>query len=192
MSDLSTTAPRGRGHLDFSAIEAARSELLASEQFGLLRFHDAARFWLAEHRREISEPTYKNYQHMLVPLEEAFGDRPLNEIDWPLVEGYQIWRQKPWFDERSQRTFRAGYSPINHECSMLAQILARAGLWAAIARFYKPLKRPKTRAGRALEPEEQARLFSVAWANPYWKVAYCASLITVNTTAGPAKSATST
>ena len=103
----------------------------------------------------------------------------------PMSRAIKIWRQKPWFDERSQRTFRPGYSPINHEVSALQQILARAGLWTKIARFDKPLKQPKTRVGRALEPEEKAKLFAVAWSNPYWRVAYCASLLTVNTTAGP-------
>ena len=83
------TAGGGRGQLDFSAIEAARLKLIAAEQFGLLRFREAAEVWLAEHRRDISDATYKNYQHMLVPLNEAFGDRPLNEIDAADVEGYQ-------------------------------------------------------------------------------------------------------
>jgi len=182
---MQTAVSSGRGHPDFSAIEAARLKLIAAEQFGLLCFKDAAEVWLAEHRRDISDATCNNYEHMLIPLTEAFGDRPLNEIDAADVEGYQIWRQKPWFDERSQRTFRAGYSPINHECSMLRQILDRAGLWTKkIAGFYKPLKQPKTRAGHALEPEERARLLAVAKGNPYWTVAYHATMLTLNTTAG--------
>jgi integrase len=173
------------GHINCAPCEAARLKVVAPAEFGLLRFVDAAPVWLGEHRREIADATLGNYRHMLVPLTTFFGELPLNEIHIGHVEEYQKWRQMPWYDERSRRTFRAGYSPINHECSTLAQIMGRAGLWIDIARFYKPLKQPKTKAGKALEPEEQTRLFSVAWSNPYWRVAYCCALITVNTTAGP-------
>jgi hypothetical protein len=65
MSHLAVVAS-GRGPLDFSAIGAARQKLIAAEQFGLLRFRDASAFWLAEHRRDISDATYKNYGNYLL------------------------------------------------------------------------------------------------------------------------------
>lgn len=171
------------GHVDCPLCESRRKKHLNEADFGLLYFRDAAPFWLAERKPELSEGSIHNYEQHLHWLSEFFGDMPLNEVEIIHVEAYQEWRQQPRWDEKARRTFRAGYSPINHEISALQQILATAGLWTEIEKFYRPLKQPKTRAGRALEPEEQQRLFATAWSNPYWQVAYCAALTTINTSA---------
>lgn len=172
------------GHVDCPLCEPARLRIIAPAEFGLLRFRDAARVWLGERRPELAEGSIRNYQNHFRWLNEFFGELVLHEVHIGHVHEYQKWRQQPRYDERAHRTFRAGYSPINHELSALQQILARAGLWTEIAKFYKPLRQPKTRIGRALEEEEQERLFVVASSNKRWKVAYLCALITANTTAG--------
>jgi integrase len=75
---------------------------------------------------------------------------------------------------------------MNHEINCLAQILRTVGLWAPLAKVYKQLKVPKSGPGIAMLPEEEQYLFELAMnGSQSWKVAYCTSLITNHTTAGP-------
>jgi integrase len=113
-----------------------------------------------------------------------FSELPLNDVHIGHVEQYQKWRQEPR-QHADGSTHQAGPSEINHEINTLAQILGRAGLWMEIKKFYRPLPLPKKPVGKALTDEEEERLFIAASADPRWKVAYCASLLTVNTSAGP-------
>src|ERR1017187_5697330 len=147
---LLTTVPgHTAGHVSCPVCETARRKIMPPADFALMHFNDAASAWLNEHKAEIGERTKRNYDNNLRFLGEFFGEMPLREIHIGHVQQYQEWRQRPRFDDKARRTWTAGYSPINHECSALAQILGRAGLWLDIARFYRPLKQPKTRAGVA-------------------------------------------
>jgi integrase len=180
---MSTPAGHTPGHVNCPLCEAARLRVLPPAEFALLHFRDAGRLWLAEKRRDLSEGSIRNYHQHLRWLNEFFGDLSLGEIHIGHVQEYQKWRQEPRYDEVARRTFRAGYSPINHEVSALQQILDRGALWIEVQKFYRPLKQPKARVGQALDPQDQERLFAVAWSNPYWQVAYCAALISINTSA---------
>lgn len=75
---------------------------------------------------------------------------------------------------------------IHHESSCLGQVMARAGLWADIKRFYEPLRLPKTE-GIALSRAEEEHLFAPARIKTKWFVAYYCGLISRNTTAGPSE-----
>jgi hypothetical protein len=57
-------------------------------------------------------------------------------------------------------------------------------LWDEIGRFYEPLFVPRSKAGFALEPEEERHLFEVASKNSRWLVAYLASVLARNTCLG--------
>lgn len=83
------------------------------------------------------------------------------------------------------RMGRAGASIINHECSVIQQMLKRIGRWPEIAPNYQPLRLPKESPHRALTVEEEDRLYRVGASNPAWEVAYCAFVISINTSAGP-------
>jgi integrase len=170
-------------HLNCPACEASRLKIIRPAEFGLLRFCDAGPFWLKEKSLAIAEHSVRDYQDYLKGLLQFFGELPLNEIHIGHIQEYQKWRQQP--RALRGRVRSAGPSMINHEVNMLAQILDRAGLWFEIKRFYKPLRLPKSKVGRALDDEEARRLLMVAGSNPRWKVAFWGSLITANTTAGP-------
>jgi integrase len=76
-----------------------------------------------------------------------------------------------------------GNRTINMEIGVLRKILKRWKLWGALFEHYRALPEPKD-IGRALSPSEESRLFAVASSRPEWTVAFCASLIAANTTAG--------
>src|SRR5207245_10072353 len=54
---------------------------------------------------------------------------------------------------------------------------------ARIADGYKPLPENKQGPGRALQPEQEKRLFETACQKPGWQDAYYAALVAANTTA---------
>jgi integrase len=83
------------------------------------------------------------------------------------------------------RMARAGASCINKECSVLQQMLKRIGCWPEIKAHYQPLPLPKESPHRALTPQEEDRLYRVGASNPHWEVAYCAFVLSINTSAGP-------
>jgi len=83
------------------------------------------------------------------------------------------------------RLLRAGASAINHECSLLQQMLKRLSLWSEIATDYEPLPLPKESPHRALTVGEEERLYRAGMSNPNWEVEYCAYVISINTTCGP-------
>jgi integrase len=47
------------------------------------------------------------------------------------------------------------------------------------------MKLPKESIHRALTPQEEERLYRIGATNPHWEVAYCAFILSINTTAGP-------
>lgn len=81
--------------------------------------------------------------------------------------------------------WRAGASCINKECSVLQQMLKRIGSWGEIVEHYQPLPLPKESPHLALTPQEEACLYRIGASNPKWEVAYCAFVISINTTCGP-------
>lgn len=180
--------PPGHDHTPGHACpvcDANRQETLKTTEFGALRFRDAAPYWLAEHAPEIGPKTLRGYQYYLQALTRFFGDLGLREIHIGHLREYQEWRQIPYKDD-CNRTLSAGPSAINHELNTLKQIMERAGLWIEIGRLYHQLKAPKSRVGCALTHEEEERLFMVAAAGGRrWEVAFCAELLSANTTAGP-------
>ena len=157
-----------------------------------LTFAAAAGEWLKT-RRRISDSSTTLYRSYIAELERFFGAMKLSEIHIGNVEAYQTYRQE---QIRASRRHRArlsadakpqpsdGASRINHEVGCLGQVMARAGLWTEVKRFYEPLPLPKTE-GMALSPEEEEHLFNVARRRPRWFVAYCCGILSRNTTAGP-------
>lgn len=162
------------GHLNCPACGEIRDKMIAPAELARLQFRDAAQIWLKSREGTIGARTLKEYAYWITYLGKFFDQLKLEDIHPGHVESYQ-----------SERGKTVGPVPINHECSVLTQILKRAGLWHRIEPHYKPRSLPRPTAGRAMEPEEEKRLFETASRKPRWKVAYCCMLITTNTTAGP-------
>jgi hypothetical protein len=135
---------------------------------------EAASLWLESRRPYLSPRTFHDYKGYIKILNGYFGEMRLTEIGPDEIRAYQ-----------RMRMARAGASCINKECSVLQQMLKRIGRWPEIAANYQPLALPKESPHRALTPLEEDRLYRIGAANPKWEVAYCAFVLSINTTCGP-------
>jgi integrase len=151
-----------------------------SPDIGQMLFPLAAEIWLATRIPYISGKTLHEYELNIRTLSPFFSATKLGEITSDQIRAYQ----------QKRREALCGPSGINHECSVLQQMLKRIGRWADIEHDYQALPLPKSGRGRALEPEEKERLFKLSETNPNWEAAFLFALILVNTTAGPKESAT--
>jgi integrase len=134
----------------------------------------AAAAWLESRRPYLSPRTYGDYKHKITILAQFFGSLRLTEISADEIRAYQ-----------RMRMARAGAYCINKECGILEQMLKRIGRWPEIAANYQPLPAPKESRHRALSPQEIEKLSRIGATNPGWEVAYCAFLLSINTSCGP-------
>lgn len=154
-------------------------ELLPTIALTQLPFAQAARAWLETRRAYISAKTFHEYELNIKTLSVFFSDFRLQEISGDQIRAYQ-----------QMRRAKCGPFAINHECSVLQQMLKRIGRWADVAPNYQALPLPKEKRGRALRDEQKERLLRLAASNPNWEAAFLFALISVNTTAGPKETAT--
>ena len=155
-------------------IKRALEESMRVVALTTLLFGQAADNWLETRRPYIGQRTQSDYSNYIKTLNTYFGEMRLPEIDADHIRAYQ-----------KMRMARAGASAINHECSVLQQMLKRIGHWSTIQADYQPLKLPKESPHRALTVDEEDRLYRIGASNPNWDVAFCAFVISINTTAGP-------
>src|SRR6185312_8368784 len=87
-------------------------------------FRDAGPLWLQSRKLYIARSTYRDYEVYLRTLSDFFGQIALENIDGNHVREYQIFRSRA-----------CGASAINHETSVLQQILKRVDCWREIADF---------------------------------------------------------
>jgi len=168
------------GHLACPACDLARKRMLDPTFLASLCFCEAAAVWLDGHKARISLGSVRDYSNCIKALTPFFSALRLNQIHAGHFEQYQKLRSEGLNGMR-----KAGPSRVNHELNTLSQVLRRAGLWGELASYYKPLRLPRPKVGCAISGEDEERLFRLAASNHRWKVAYCCSLITANTTAGP-------
>src|SRR5205814_5076530 len=105
-------------------------------------FPEAGERWLATRTPYISPKTFHEYELNLRTIGKAFGEAKLCEITADQIRTYQAMRTSQ----------HCGPSGVNHECSVLQQMLKRIGRWAEMAHDYQALPRPGSGRGRALEP----------------------------------------
>lgn len=149
-------------------------ELVQTPALTQLPFADAAKAWLETRRAYLSLRTFSDYAQYITTLDIYFHDIRLQEITPDQIRAYQ-----------RMRMTRAGASRINQECCCLQQMLKRIGRWEYFVHDYQPLPKRRESPGRALSPNERARLFDTARRYIGWEMAYLFALISVNTTAGP-------
>jgi integrase/DNA-binding protein Fis len=141
------------------------------------RFEDAASMWLQFHGVYVERGTVKFYRDKIRALKKVFSDKELSQITDRAIADYQRLR----ITGSAPFTRKGGPETVNRECNALSQILKAAGLEPKYRKF--PVK--PSSLGRALLPEEEKRLFETAALFKRWQVAYWASIISANTTAGP-------
>ena len=161
-------------HLHCPACNEYLVRVQAPAVVGKMRFSVAAPLWLADHKAAIAAKTHADYEFFIRCLNRFFGELPLEAIHMGHMNAYV-----------AERSATVGACSINHELNTLKQVLECAGEWSEIAKFYKPMKVPKSTVGQALEPKDEDRLFRVASTNHRWQIAYWSSVLTATTTAGP-------
>jgi integrase len=142
-------------------------------------FQQAAEAWLETRKPFISLKTYHEYELNIKTISRFFGEMRPSEITADQIRAYQ-----------KMRLEHCGPYAINHECSVIQQILKRVGRWPAVGSDYCPLPLPKELRGRVLSDAEKRRLFDLAHSNPNWQAAYLFAQISINTSAGPKETMT--
>lgn len=168
------------GHVNCPACEETRLAMVTPKELAAHFFPKAAELWLASHSKHISARTIKDYKNWTSILARFFSQLTLQSIHIGHIEEYQTQRLNGLVTGK-----KVGPVAVNHELTVLVQILKRAGLWGNLAPHYQPLTIPRSTRGMALTAEQEARLFREATLNPRWRVAYWCALISANTTAGP-------
>jgi hypothetical protein len=104
-------------------------------------------------------------------LGKAFGETKLREITADQIRAYQAMRTSQ----------KCGPSAVNHECSVLQQMLKRIGKWNEIEHQYQALRLLDRGPGRVLSPEERTRLFQVSARKENWEGAFLFAVLSINT-----------
>jgi integrase len=143
-------------------------------------FPQAAEAWLASRTPYISTKTFHEYQLNIVTLSKFFGEMTPRQISADQIRMYQ----------RMRLSQQCGPSGINHEGSVLQQLLKRIGRWDEIGPDHEPLPLPKEPRGRVLTDEEKQKLFQVAKTNANWEATFLFAMLSINTTMGPKETLT--
>ncbi|MGH9516356.1 MAG: tyrosine-type recombinase/integrase [Terriglobales bacterium] len=140
-----------------------------------LKFRDGIELFLESRRPFIRPHTLRDYNYCLKHLVPYFGDMLPTEITADHLREYQV-----------QRYEEAGSSWVNHECSVVQQLLKRCNLWEQnVGTGYQPLPLPKDGPGRCLTDEEEERLLRAGSSQPRWVDVYLFTLLSLHTTMGP-------
>ncbi len=153
--------------------EAQTSGTLSSLDCAGITVERSAEMYLSEREAVVSASTIRFERDALKPVTRHIGSLFIGRIVPETLSSYIAARKSEGIGNRT----------VNMEIGVLRKILKRWKLWDALSAHYRALPEPKD-IGRALSPSEESRLFAVASSKPEWTVAFCASLIAANTTAG--------
>jgi integrase len=152
-------------------------ELNDARKLGKMPLREAGQAWLETRKPFLDPRTISDYAFYIDTMVKFFGNVSLESLANPdLFRAYQLERSKT-----------CGASTINHELSVLQQLLKRIRRWDAVKPFYEALPLPKESCGRALTPDEERRLIQAGASNPGWARAYNLMLLSLHTAAGPAE-----
>lgn len=178
------------GHVDCPACEATLEDTLGHDPDSLLsqKFSIAAAVWLQTRKPYLKERTFYMYGHHIETLDKFFGELPVGKIHLGMLREYQKARVNnamplPGGEFNKAWHRKAGSSIINHELSIMQQILKRAGKWKAIAHHYEPLPLPPEQKPKVMTEQEERRLFDIAASSAEFEIAFLVASLSVNTTA---------
>jgi integrase len=159
----------------------AREGKLASgmtAEFARLGFEAALDRYLAElfvDRQDNARDPRKSWEGRLTEcLRPFFASKRLNQIAADDVRAFQAHRLQEGKHPNS----------VNHEVKALLRLLKRAKLASRLRDDVK-LLRVQREPRQMLMPSEKQRLFETASTKPEWQTAYCAALLTANTSMRP-------
>jgi integrase len=137
-----------------------------------LAFDEAVDRYLETRRLDLQNPQHE--ADLAKPARAFFKGRRLNQVGAEDIRAYQAHR------------LAQGKHPntVNHEVKMLLRLLKRAKLRHLLSGDLKllPVKREPR---QMLTPADKQRLFEKASSRPEWQTAYCAALLTANTSMRP-------
>jgi integrase len=157
--------------------------------FATMLFRDAAVYWMNLRRQSTSlKPrAHDATQGNLDALLKFFGALRLCDITPGHIRGYQIARLANVVRVRGQEMHpwkrKAGNMLVNHEISVVGQMLTHCRLWQNVRPFYFPLSVKQWSPRTVLTEDEEERLFDVASRHPEASLAYWVACITNNTSA---------
>jgi len=147
----------------------------------------AAGVWMRLRRQSMSlhARTHEATQGYLDALAKFLGALRLCDITPGHVRGYQIARLHNFVRQGGKDLHPwqhcAGHMLINHEISVLGQMLKHCRLWQRIQPFYFPLSVKQWSPRTILTEDEEERLFKIAASHPEAALAYHVAVITNNT-----------
>ena len=117
-----------------------------------------------------SAKTIAREQRMFKNVLKFFGKtKPVRSIHLQLIRRYQIERRK-----HISRTMNQPVGPraINYEMLLLKGVMGYARCWTAELEVgYRPLREPKSRAGKVATGEQLKNMIYAAMAHPEWQLA---------------------
>lgn len=135
-------------------------------------FDKAAENWLAGRAHTVARNTHRLECNLVKSLRAVFDKRRLGDLTADDIRGYQV-----------QRLAAVSSRTVNLEVKILRGIMRTAKLWARIADDYRRVPENGQGPGRALSPEDEKHLFTVAARKPEWEAAFYAATLAANTTA---------
>ena len=159
--------------------------------FSALPFSQVIPLWreIRKQQTKLKERTHESTDEYMNQLEVFFGPIRLCDISPGHLREYQLARKANILVVDGVETMPwkrpAGNSYINHELSVLQQILKHCKLWGKINLYYSPLQVPKwsPREDLLLSEEEEEHLFAACKGDPEVELAYWVACITNNTSA---------
>jgi integrase len=157
------------------------------EDLADMKFRDAAEIWIESRAVALRGRTPKFNRQMISSLNKFIGDLRVRDIQVEHIEAYQKARQEnavivggrtvsPWKKP-------AGPSCVNHETSVIQQVMKRAMVWGRVGSQYKPLAMPAFQKKKVLDEAEKLHLSKVAATNPEWEWVFSVCQLTLNTSA---------
>lgn len=186
------------GHVNCPACDLLRDKMLehTPEQLAAMNFSKASPLWLETRRRFLDQKTFYQYQRNIVHLNHFFSNFHLRDIHLGHLRTYQRARQDNHCvhgismgigcDKGCTKGLwmkRGGSSLINHELSIVQQLLKSADLWAPLENHYQPMPPPRFSPPKVMTDEEEDMLFAIASSRPQWEFAGWIAQLTANTTA---------
>jgi integrase len=174
---LETTDKREAIQRERDLIARAREGKLASgvtAEFSRSAFSPAVDRFLKERSVTVLQATVGQERSHFKPMREFFGAKRLNQVSADDVRQYQAKRLAQ----------RKHPNTVNHEVKALLRLLKRAKLASRIrddVRLLTVRREPR----QMLTQAEKQRLFETASMKPEWQTAYCAALLTANTSMRP-------
>lgn len=188
--DLDPSRQHTLDHVNCPACQAANDALQvnSADMAGML-FSEASKLWtlLRAQSNSLRPRTHETTDDYLNTLGKFFSKVRLCDITPGHIHNYQISRMNNLVHAGGQELHpwkrKAGNSIINHELSVMGQMLTRCCLWHRIKPYYFPLEMPNWSPREILTEKQEEELWKVASKHPEAALAYWVATITNNTTA---------